>query len=49
MQEYKLYIHKGSRNLITELNNYTWKEGKEIAVDDYNHFWMGVVISYLIA
>ena len=37
LQEYKLYVHGGSSNLITELNNYRWKEGKEVAVDDYNH------------
>jgi len=41
MQEYKLYIHKGSRNLITELNNYTWRDGKDVAVDDYNHLLDG--------
>lgn len=37
MQDYELIIHPSSRNLITELNNYTWKEGKEIALDAYNH------------
>ena len=37
LQDYKLYIHKGSRNLITELNNYTFKEGKDIPIDNYNH------------
>tara|TARA_R110002126_G_scaffold206981_4_gene354129 strand:+ start:133 stop:1182 length:1050 start_codon:yes stop_codon:yes gene_type:complete len=42
LQEYKLYIHGGSKNLITELNNYVWKEGKDVAVDDYNHLLDGI-------
>jgi len=42
MQEYKLYVHQGSKNLITELNNYVWKEGKDVAVDDYNHLLDGI-------
>lgn len=42
LQEYKLYVHAGSTNLITELNNYTWKEGKEVAIDDYNHLLDGI-------
>jgi len=37
LQDYKLYIHKGSRNLITELNNYTFKDGKDVPIDNYNH------------
>ncbi len=42
LQEYKLYVHGGSTNLITELNNYTWKEGKEVAIDDFNHLIDGI-------
>ena len=42
LQEYKLYVHGGSSNLITELNNYRWKEGKEVAVDDMNHLLDGI-------
>ncbi len=42
MQEYKLFVDNGSRNLITELNNYVWKEGKDVAVDDYNHLLDGI-------
>jgi len=51
MQEYKLYVHPGSTNLITELNNYTWKEGKEVAIDDFNHLLDGCryLISYYLA
>ena len=42
MQEYKLFVDNGSRNLITELNNYVWKEWKDVAVDDYNHLLDGI-------
>jgi len=51
MQEYKLYVHPGSNNLITELNNYTWKEGKEVAIDDFNHLLDGCryLISYYLS
>ena len=42
MQEYKLYVHSGSVNLITELNNYTWKEGKDVAIDNFNHLLDGI-------
>jgi len=51
MQEYKLYINPGSRNLITELNNYAWKEGKDIAIDDYNHSIDGIryFVSYYLS
>jgi len=42
LQDYKLYIHPGSKNLLTELNNYTFKEGKEIPIDDFNHLIDGI-------
>lgn len=42
LQEYKLYVNAGSTNLITELNNYIWKEGKDVAVDDFNHLLDGI-------
>lgn len=42
LQEYKLYVHPGSTNLVTELNNYVWKDGKEVAIDDYNHLLDGI-------
>jgi phage terminase large subunit len=42
LQEYKLFVHPGSVNLITELNNYCWKEGKEVAIDDFNHLLDGI-------
>lgn len=42
MQEYKLFIHPSSVNLITELNNYIFKVGKDVAIDDYNHLLDGI-------
>jgi len=48
MQDYKLFVDQGSNNLITELNNYVWKDGKEVAIDDFNHLLDGIryFISY---
>lgn len=42
INEYELYVTDTSTNLITELQNYTWKKGrdnelKNEAVDNYNH------------
>ena len=42
MQEYKLYVDPSSRNLIKELNNYRWKDGKDVAIDDFNHLLDGI-------
>ena len=42
MQEYKLYVHPSSVNLVTELNNYIFKQGKDVAIDDYNHLLDGI-------
>ena len=42
LQEYKLVIDKGSSNLITELNNYVWKDGKDTPIDAYNHLLDGI-------
>lgn len=42
MQEYKLIVSQGSSNLITELNNYVWKDGKDIPADDFNHLLDGI-------
>jgi len=42
MQEYKLYVHPSSVNLVTELNNYVFKQGKDVAIDDYNHLLDGI-------
>tara|TARA_R110001599_G_scaffold20139_1_gene76696 strand:- start:1146 stop:2198 length:1053 start_codon:yes stop_codon:yes gene_type:complete len=42
LQEYKLYIHPSSVNLVTELNNYVFKHGKDVAIDDYNHLLDGI-------
>ena len=42
LQEYKLIVSQGSSNLITELNNYVWKEGKDVPADDFNHLLDGI-------
>jgi len=42
LQEYSLCVDPSSKNLIRELNNYTWKDGKDVAIDDYNHAIDGV-------
>lgn len=42
LQEYKLFVDAGSVNLITELNNYKWKDGKDVAVDQFNHLLDGI-------
>ena len=51
MQEYKLYVHPSSVNLVTELNNYVWKKDKDVAIDDYNHLLDGCryLISYFLS
>lgn len=41
LQEYKLFVDAGSVNLITELNNYKWKDGKDVAEDQFNHLLDG--------
>ena len=42
LQDYKLIVDPSSKNLIKELNNYVWKEDKEIPVDDFNHCIDGI-------
>ena len=42
LQEYKLYIHPSSVNLVTELNNYVFKKDKDVAIDDWNHLLDGI-------
>ena len=51
MQDYELVVTPESRNLIRELNNYVWKDGKEIPVDDFNHCIDGIryFVSYHLA
>lgn len=51
MQDYELIVSPGSRNIIKELNNYVWKDDKEIPVDDYNHSIDGIryFVSYHLA
>lgn len=47
MQEYRLYVDPSSKNLMKELNNYCWKDGKDVAIDDFNHLLDG--IRYFVA
>ena len=42
LQDYRLYVDPSSKNLMRELNNYTWKDGKDVAIDDYNHAIDGI-------
>ena len=51
LQDYKLIVDPASRNLIKELNNYRWKEGKEVPEDDYNHCIDGIryIVSYYLS
>ena len=51
LQDYKLYVDNGSSNLITELNNYAFKDGKETPIDDFNHLLDGIryFVSYFLS
>lgn len=51
MQDYEIVVSPRSTNIIKELNNYVWKDGKEIPIDDYNHSIDGIryFISYHLA
>ena len=37
IKDYKLIVDVSSQNLMTELNNYSWKESGETPIDKYNH------------
>ena len=51
LQDYRLIVHPSSKNLIKELNNYRWKEGKEVPEDDFNHCIDGIryIVSYFLS
>lgn len=51
MQDYEIVVSPRSVNIIKELNNYVWKDGKEIPIDDYNHSIDGIryFVSYHLA
>lgn len=38
MQDYEIIVDRNSHQIIKELNNYAFKEGKEEPIDKYNHF-----------
>ena len=37
LQDYRLIIDPDSKNLIKELNNYSWLENKVVPIDKFNH------------
>lgn len=51
LQDYTIIVDHGSKNLVKELNNYRWKEGKEVAEDDHNHLIDGLryIVSYFLS
>ena len=51
LQDYTIIVDHGSRNLVKELNNYRWKEGKEVPEDDHNHLIDGLryIVSYYLS
>jgi len=51
LQDYKLIIDPKSKNLIKELNNYAWKEDKEVPEDKFNHLIDGIryIVSYFLS
>lgn len=42
MQDFEIIVDPESKGIIRELNNYTWKEGKEVPIDKFNHFLDGI-------
>ena len=38
LQDYEIIVDKDSVGIIRELNNYVWKEKKEVPIDDFNHY-----------
>ncbi|NRA78765.1 MAG: PBSX family phage terminase large subunit [Pseudoalteromonas sp.] len=38
MQDFEIIVDKDSSGIIRELNNYVWKEKKEVPIDDFNHY-----------
>ncbi len=37
MKDFDIVVDPKSHNIIKELNNYAWKEKKEVPIDDFNH------------
>ena len=38
MQDYKIVVDRDSHGIIREINNYVWKENKEVPIDRFNHY-----------
>ena len=51
LQDYELIVSPDSKNVMKELNNYRWKDDKEVAVDDFNHAIDGIryIVSYFLS
>ena len=51
LQDYRLIIDPKSTNLIKELNNYAWKDDKEVPEDKFNHLIDGIryIVSYYLS
>ena len=51
LQDYELIVSPESKNLIKELNNYAWKEDKEVPEDKFNHCIDGIryIVSYFLS
>lgn len=51
LQDYRLIVDPKSVNIIKELNNYVWKEDKEVPEDKWNHSIDGIryIVSYFLS
>ena len=51
LQDYRLIVDPRSTNIVKELNNYVWKEDKEVPEDKYNHSLDGIryIVSYFLS
>ena len=47
MQDYQLVVDPSSKDIVRELNNYVFKDDKEVPIDDWNHALDG--IRYFVA
>jgi phage terminase large subunit len=49
--DYKLIVDPSSKNIAKELNNYIWKDDKEVPVDKFNHAIDGIryIVSYFLS
>lgn len=38
LQDYEIVVDRKSEGIVKELNNYVWKQDKEVPIDKFNHF-----------